>query len=72
MKKINSDITEFSDSELEIISRIKNDPVPGVFRDDMKKVCQTAASYYTEKQSIWSIEFWKVVCSAVMHLHLRL
>ena len=44
MKKINSDITEFSDSELEIISRIKNDPVPGVFRDDMKKVCQTATS----------------------------
>lgn len=65
MKKINSDITEFSDSELEIISRIKNDPVPGVFRDDMKKVCQTAASYYTEKQSIRSIEFWKVVFSCL-------
>lgn len=63
MKKVNSFSTERSEKEQQIIWSIKDSPVPTVSQDEIKTVCKVAASYYTEKQSIWNVDFWKVIFS---------
>jgi len=65
MKKYDEKATGFmeglSETEQQIVLSVKNAPVPTVSQDEIAAVCNAAASYYTEKQTIWNIGFWKVV-----------
>ncbi len=61
MKKVNSFEAELSEKEQQIILSIKDSPVPMVSQGEIETVCKVAASYYTKKQSVWNIDFWKVI-----------
>ncbi len=65
MKKTNSFPEELSEREQEIILNIKDSPVPIVTQEEINAVCKVATSYYTEKQSILNMEFWKVIFSCL-------
>ena len=65
MKKINNFSEELIKKEQQIILSIKDDSVPTVSQDEIKTVCKVAVSYYTKKQSIWNIDFWKVIFSSL-------
>lgn len=56
---------ELPDMEQQIVLRIKADPVPAVSREEIKKACEVAAAYYTERQDIWNRGFWKVTFSCL-------
>lgn len=62
MKQKNN-FDELSLEEQRIIEDIKNAPVPVISQDDINAVCKAAASYYSEKQSILDLNFWKVAFS---------
>lgn len=54
---------ELSLEEQRIIEDIKTAPVPVISQDDINAVCKVAASYYSEKQSILDLNFWKAAFS---------
>ena len=62
MKRKNN-FDELSSEEQRIIEDIKNDSVPVISQDDINAVCKVAASYYSEKQSILNLNFWKAAFS---------
>ncbi len=62
MKQKNN-FDELSLEEQRIIEDIKNASVPVISQDDINAVCKVAASYYSEKQSILEMNFWKVAFS---------
>ncbi len=65
MKKVNSFEAELSEKEQQIILSIKDSSVPAVSKDEIETVCKLAASYYTTKQSVWNVDFWKVLFSCL-------
>lgn len=67
MKEVEKYSEKLSEQERQIILRLKNAPVPTVPQEEIRIVCKTAVSYYTKKQSIWDMDFWKVTftCSTV-------
>ncbi len=66
MKKQTGTVSEsLSERDMQIISYIKNDPVPTVPPEEIKAVCRAAASYYTENQSVWKLDFWKTALSCL-------
>lgn len=60
MKNINNFPDELSEMEQKIALNIKKIPVPVISQEEINNVCKIAASYYTEKQSICNMNFWKI------------
>lgn len=54
---------ELSREERRIVEEIKNAPIPVISKEDINAACKAAASYYTEKQSVWNLNFWEVTFS---------
>ena len=52
-------------AEQDIISRIKNDPIPVVSESEILSVCKVATSYYAEKQNAFDKNFWIVTLSCL-------
>ena len=64
MMKTTDRFTEMlSEQDQQIIFDIQNVPVPRILQEEINAACKTAVSYYTERQSIWNSEFWKVTVS---------
>lgn len=52
-------------TEQNIISQIKNDPIPVVSESEILATCKLATSYYTEKQNAFDKNFWIVTRSCL-------
>lgn len=65
MKKVDSFPEELTEIEQQIILSIKDAPIPAISQEEIDTVCNVAASYYTKKQSIWNMDFWKVTFSCL-------
>lgn len=52
-------------TEQNIISQIKNDPIPVVSESEILATCKLATSYYTEKQNAFDKNFWIVTWSCL-------
>lgn len=52
-------------TEQNIISQIKNDPIPVVSESEILATCKLATSYYTEKQNAFDKNFWIVTLSCL-------
>lgn len=65
MKTVNSFSEGLTEKEQQIILNIKDSPVPIVTHEEIMAVCKVAASYYTGKQSVLNIDFWKITFSCL-------
>lgn len=52
-------------AEQNIISKIKNDPVPIVSECEVLAACKVATSYYAENQTAFDKNFWRVTLSCL-------